>query len=192
MGRKLGLVAFFAVMVVLPVAAQAQRGFGRYANTPPMTPYGPAIDPVLWRQAGGNPEMYDQLLQRKMMFMQQQVMQKQQRQMQLMQKAQKAQKKNGQNDPAAAALTQGTQRPFIAASAARKKHGKKTTAVIEEQTEPKTKSAKDAKGKTTSKPTTPATSTPATTTTPDSGTSTTTNPPAGAAATTESSAQPKG
>jgi hypothetical protein len=190
MGRKLGFLAFCAVLVVLPVAAQAQRGYGRYANTPPMTPYGPAYDPVLWRQAGYNPDVYDQLLQQKVMLMQQQMIQKQ---MEQMQKAQKAQKKNGQNDTGAA-FTQGTQRPFIATPAPRKKRGKKTTTEIGEQTGASAKTSKDAKAKTSAKPAAakPAASAPATTTTPDAGTSTTATPPASAAATTESSAKPKG
>jgi hypothetical protein len=189
MVRRLGLMAFSAMLVVMPAAAQAQRG--RYGNIAPMTPYGPAYDPVLWRQAGYNPAVYDQLLQQKMLLMQQRAVLKQQKQMQLMQKAQK---KAGQTGPGSFAASQAQQQFNTPLRSARKKKGNKTIQASEpqEQTEAKTNTAADTKAKNSSRPSTSASATPTTTTSLGTSGSTTGNPPASSTATTDPSAKPGG
>src|SRR6478735_6430623 len=76
-----------------------------------MTPFGPVYNPTQsaeWRQAGGNPEIYNQILQQKMMAAQQKAMEaeykaalKQQQAYEKWLKDQKARKDKGQPvDPA--------------------------------------------------------------------------------------------
>ncbi len=81
------------------------------SSGPAMTPYGPMTNPTQsaeWRQAGGNPMIYEQIMEQKMMQAQEkamqqeyQAMQKQQQAFQKWVKEQKAKKDKGQPvDPA--------------------------------------------------------------------------------------------
>ena len=67
-------------LVLTPGLAHAQRGMSRYRNAQPMTSYGPAFNPALtpeWRQAGGNPDVYQQIVMQKMAAAEQAAFQKQ-------------------------------------------------------------------------------------------------------------------
>jgi hypothetical protein len=102
--RSIGVLALVAILAALPTTARAQRG---YRNSgPAMTPYGPMYNPTQspeWRQSGGNPYVYQQLMQQKAMMYQQKAMQQQYQAMQKQQQAfekwmkeQKAKKDKGQ------------------------------------------------------------------------------------------------
>ena len=80
MSRRFGLAMMLAGLLLWPGLAQAQRGMSRYANTPAMTPYGPVFNPTQtpeWRQAGGNPVVYQQIMMQKMAAAEQAAFQKQ-------------------------------------------------------------------------------------------------------------------
>jgi hypothetical protein len=80
MARRLiswGLVAL--AVAGLSTTAHAQR-YGRTYG-PAMTPFGPVYNPALspeWRQAGGNPIIYEQIMQQKALIQQQKLMMQQQ------------------------------------------------------------------------------------------------------------------
>jgi hypothetical protein len=86
---KARILALVLVGLAVLIPAVAEAGRGRYANTPPMSPDGPVYDPALWKMAGYNPDVYDQLLAQKMMMLQQQAMMREQ------QALLKLQKQNG-------------------------------------------------------------------------------------------------
>ncbi|MDB5349912.1 MAG: hypothetical protein JWN86_1159 [Planctomycetota bacterium] len=107
MRRHFGLVLLILAFG-MPHDASAQRGS---RSGPAMTPYGPMSNPTQsaeWRQAGGNPYIYEQMMQQKMMAAQQKVQQqeyqklvKQQQAYEKWFKEQKAKKDKGQPvDPA--------------------------------------------------------------------------------------------
>ena len=103
--RRFGLL-IAAVFVVLPSVAHAQRGMSRYRNAPAMTAYGPVYNPTQtpeWRQAGGNFEVWQQIMMQKMAVKEQAAFQKQTA---AYQKAMQAQAKAAKNAP-----TQTTQGP---------------------------------------------------------------------------------
>lgn len=111
MNRRSLLVASLVVTLSVSVV-YAGRGRGRMRGpVTVVTPYGAYQNPTSsaeWRQAGGNPAMYQQLMQRKMAMYQQQVMTRQYEAMKKQQQAyekwykdQKAKKDKGQaTDPA--------------------------------------------------------------------------------------------
>src|SRR5438128_1312333 len=86
--RRLILLATAALVVLVPALDAAARGYGRYSNTPPMTPFGPQYDPATYRQAGGDPAVYEQLMLQKMAMMQYQQQQAYMKQVQQYQKQQ--------------------------------------------------------------------------------------------------------
>lgn len=102
MKRLCGLVLLVAILGSTSDAKAQRRGRGG----PAMTPYGPVANPTQspeWRQAGGNPMIYQQLIEQKMMVAQQKAMQQQYQAMQKQQQAyekwvkeQKAKKDKGQ------------------------------------------------------------------------------------------------
>jgi len=154
MTRRLAVLALVGLGVILPAAGAFARGYGRYGNTAPMTPYGPAYDPATWKQAGYNPVVYEQLIMQKMAFAEQQAMMKQQ---QLYEKMQKAQGKNGQKTQGT--FGQGTgqqfQQPTIAPRrTAKKKKTKKGTPNVETtaETDKGKATGKDKASTTTAKP----------------------------------------
>ncbi len=99
-------VVLLTILVTSPRTAEAGRGGSRYRNASPWasTAYGPVYNPALspeFRQAGGNPYAYQQLLQRKLMAQQQQAMMKQQQAYMKWYKDQQSRKAKGQpTDPA--------------------------------------------------------------------------------------------
>ena len=135
MRRPLTL-AFFAALLALPSSAMAQRG--RHSG-PIMTADGP-VSPAEWRAAGGNPIVYQQLMEQKQMAAQEKAMQQQYQAMQKQQvaydnwlKDQKAKKDKGKPvDPAYQSLLDEKARyeaaiEARAAKAAAKKKGKTTS-----------------------------------------------------------------
>ena len=107
MRRLLGLAFFATLILLLPQAARAQRG----RNGPIQTPWGPEqniTQSAEWRQAGGNMEVYQQIMYQKYMAAQQKEMDKvyqanvkQQQAFQKWVKDQAAKKAKGQpTDPA--------------------------------------------------------------------------------------------
>ena len=101
MTRRLGGLALaLAAILLLTPAARAQGRFGR--SGPAMTPDGPVWNPTQtpeWRQAGGNMEVYQMIMQQKMFqaqLKQQQQLIKQQQAFQKWMKDQKAKKDKGQ------------------------------------------------------------------------------------------------
>ena len=67
MKRTLGFV-LLVLMLAPPQAAPAQRGRGRGRDGPAMSVGGPVFNPTQtpeWRQAGGNIEVYEQLMMQK-------------------------------------------------------------------------------------------------------------------------------
>jgi hypothetical protein len=87
MTRRLVLV--LTMMAVLASPAVAQRG-GNRGNRTVQTPYGPVFNPTLspeWRQAGGNPMVYQQIMRQRQMLAQQKAMQGQAKAMQKQQDA---------------------------------------------------------------------------------------------------------
>jgi ATPase subunit of ABC transporter with duplicated ATPase domains len=73
--RLLGLAVVLGLMV-MPSMAHAQRG----RNVPAMSPYGPIYNPTQtpeWRQAGGNYEVWEQIMMQKMAAQEQAAFQKQ-------------------------------------------------------------------------------------------------------------------
>ena len=104
MKRLLVLTSLGFVCLALPTAAHAQRG----RNFTPVTPFGQAYDPTLWKQSNGNMVVYQQLFEQKMMVAQQKAMQqeyqamvKQQQAREKWLKEQAAKKSKGQPvDPA--------------------------------------------------------------------------------------------
>lgn len=106
--KRLCSLVLLVIVLVSSSDAKAQR---RGRGGPAMTPYGPMANPTQspeWRQAGGNPMIYQQLIEQKMMVAQQKAMQQQYQAMQKQQQAfekwvkeQKAKKEKGQAvDPA--------------------------------------------------------------------------------------------
>jgi len=75
MARAIAL-AVLVTLLAVPGAAHAQR---RGRSGPAMTPYGPVANPTQsaeWRQAGGNPIIYQQIMEQKLLAAQQKEMQK--------------------------------------------------------------------------------------------------------------------
>ena len=90
MRRSLQL-AILIGLVAFPSMARAQRGLSRYRNTPAMTPYGPVVNPTQtpeWREAGGNMEVWQQIMMQKAAAKEQAAMAKQQAEYQKALKAQ--------------------------------------------------------------------------------------------------------
>jgi len=149
------LVLSALVLAGMPHSAWAQRG----RSGPAMTPYGPMTNPTQspeWRQAGGNPMIYEQIMMQKMMAAQQKEMQKQYQALQKQQQAyekwlkeQKAKKDKGQPvDPAYQQLLDNQARfkaelEARAAKTAAKKSKKSSSAKTKTRTKtkPKTKAA---------------------------------------------------
>ncbi len=134
------ILAFLGVLLAaVPDSAFAQRR-GR-SNSPGMTPYGPEFSPAEWKQAGGNPMIYEQIMEQKMMAAQQKAMQqeyqamvKQQQAYQKWIKDQAAKKAKGQaTDPmydqmlAQEAAVQKARDEAIARAAAKKAKKKSTS-----------------------------------------------------------------
>ncbi len=99
---------FVLLMGLLVAANPAQgRGRGRGRSGPAMTPYGPVVNPTStpeWRQAGGNPMIYEAIMEQKAAAARQKLMQQQaaamQKQRQAFEKWAKAKKDKGQSvDP---------------------------------------------------------------------------------------------
>lgn len=157
MNRRLAVLALFAPAVLMPVAVEA-GGRGRYNSTPPMTPFGPAYDPATFREAGGNPILYEELWANKVMAAQQKAMIQQQQQWQKMQQQQKHAKNT-------AAVAPGTVPPFQPAfnpPRPRKKRGKRPNIEVME-TKPAASEPRPAKGnKTTTEAAKPTEAKPAT------------------------------
>ena len=168
MKRSIAL-AIVTVVTALPGMAQAQRG--RMSSGPAMTPYGPMTNPTQsaeWRQAGGNPMIYEQIMEEKMMVAQQkamqqeyQAMQKQQQAYQKWFKEQQAKKAKGQPvDPAYQRMLdqEAEYKAAIEAraiKAAAKKAARKTKAVKKPATSKKASSdSKATDSKVTEEPTT--------------------------------------
>ncbi|HEV3167549.1 MAG TPA: hypothetical protein VGZ22_26310 [Isosphaeraceae bacterium] len=152
MNRHLTALAIVAAALMLPSAAFGQRG--RYSNSAPMTPFGPAYDPTTYRQAGYNPFVYEQLMEQKMMMAEQQAMLKQQQMLQKMQQ-QNAKNKNPKTPGTDGTLGTGTQPPprvFMPTRTARKKHRPKKDAPIVEAKDTKETPSKDATTTTSDKP----------------------------------------
>lgn len=149
MNRRVAVLAFTVAVVLLPAGVFGQR-WGRYGNTPPMSPYGPLYDPTTWRQAGYNPIVYQQLMEQKMIMAQQKAMLKQQQMLQKMQQ-QNAKNKNGNSTnnnqlnfmPGAGNPTQ----PFLGQprAARKKRHIRKTPATASTATAKKKDAAKNSK-----------------------------------------------
>jgi hypothetical protein len=106
--KRLLLLSAALVLSGMTSDAWAQR---RGRSGPAMTPYGPVSNPTQspeWRQAGGNPMIYEQIMMQKMMAAEQKQMQQQYQALQKQQQAyekwlkeQKAKKDKGQPvDPA--------------------------------------------------------------------------------------------
>ncbi len=143
MKRFLGLAFLTTMAMALPQAAQAQR----YRNGPVQTPWGPeqnVTQSAEWRQAGGNLEVYQQIMYQKYMAAQQKQMDKenqeyvkQQQAFQKWVKEQAAKKAKGQpTDPAydrMIAIQEQEQKAMeaqaakAAAKAAKKKPAKKAS-----------------------------------------------------------------
>jgi hypothetical protein len=78
MSRYVGFLAAAAVLAVATSEAQAGRPRGGSVSTP----FGTAnTNSAEWRMAGGNPFLYDQIMQQKMLMQQQQAWLKMQQQM---------------------------------------------------------------------------------------------------------------
>jgi hypothetical protein len=120
MKRRLWIAVGLVVLAMVPTLAQA-RGYGRYGGMV-NTPYGPMnMKSPEYRMSGGNPIVYQQLMQEKMMMQQQLQMLKQQQQaMQQMQKATK--NKNGSQS-----FTPVSNVTSLAPSRARKKKKRSAT-----------------------------------------------------------------
>jgi hypothetical protein len=90
MTRRMSLLAAVAALALIPLVAQA-RGYRRGGYV--ITPYGRMnTNSPEYRMAGGNPMVYQQLMQQKLMMQRQQMLMKQQlKYMQQMQKKQKSQ-----------------------------------------------------------------------------------------------------
>lgn len=76
MARRLGFAVALTILTV-PGLVQAQYG-RRFGGA--MTPFGPVYNPAMtpeWRQSGGNPEVWQQLMMQKMAAQQQAAFQKQ-------------------------------------------------------------------------------------------------------------------
>ena len=87
MKRVLG-IALVLALVVAPRDAQAQRRGGRSGVA--MTPYGPVTNPTStpeWRQAGGNPIVYQAIMDQKAAIAREKLMQQQAQAMQRQQQA---------------------------------------------------------------------------------------------------------
>jgi hypothetical protein len=126
MNRRIALFGVALLVLLTPVAAQAGRGYGRYSNVPPMTPFGPAIDPNMWRQAGGDPELYQHMMMQKMTIQQQQLFQKQMQQYQQYQKQLQQQKKSNP-DQGTATGTTTPPRVYVNQPPSKKKKRRTTT-----------------------------------------------------------------
>ena len=94
MTRRSPLIVAVVVLIVSPALAQ-RAGYG--PNSRVRSPHGPVFNPTLtpeWKEAGGNPLIYQQIMREKLAIAQQKAMQKQyqamQKQAQAMQKQQAA------------------------------------------------------------------------------------------------------
>ena len=79
MSRRFGLAALVAAFAVTSGLAHA----GRPRSGAVVSPFGPVYNTgsAEWRMAGGNPLLYEQIVEQKMMMQQQQMMLRQQQQM---------------------------------------------------------------------------------------------------------------
>ncbi len=90
-------IAMLAGLLILPTIAHAQRGMGRFRNSPAMSADGPVFNPTMtpeWQQAGGNMEVWQQIMAQKMAAREQAAFQKQLAEYQKLLKAQAGQAKS--------------------------------------------------------------------------------------------------
>lgn len=111
MARSIALIILLSVLLIPGEARAQRRGGTRGGTRQPMSVDGPVYNPALspeWRQAGGNPMIYQQIMQQKYLAAQQKQMQKEAEALRKQQQAyekwlkeQKAKKDKGQPvDPA--------------------------------------------------------------------------------------------
>ncbi len=79
--RRTSVCVMLLALAFVSRAAEAQRG----RNSPAMSPDGPVFNPTLtpeWKMAGGNPYVYEQIMEQKMQMLQMQQMMKEEKQFQ--------------------------------------------------------------------------------------------------------------
>ena len=154
--RSLSLVLILVGSV--PVVGQA--GSGRYSNVPAMGPDGPIFNPVMtpeYRQAGGNWEVYEQLMAQKMMQQQQKEAMAYQKQMDAYFKANPAAKKQMEaQQKAYQQALEKQQRELLGLN----RHRKSTKKSATSKTKDATKDADTTETRTTSAPVAGAPATP--------------------------------